>query len=441
MGKLLLAIIIFATVATALVRPWVGITSYYLLSILGPQYIWWWNFEGLRVSFMVAIFTFAGVAFQVLKKNYDFSFLLNRQNFWLALLWFCVALSYFFGPYVDSFNSSGLNPKQLLSLTNTIFLFYFCASLEMNELRKLRYLMIIFVASTIYLAYWANNQYFTQNWNQFNMGRLMGPSSVDGGSVYNDENTFAMLFVTGVPFIYSLGLELQRKWLRYLLWSIIPLAWHAIFLTGSRGGLLGLGVTVLLTVLLSGRKFLALPLIVLFIVFYQWQAGDVMKQRSDTIVDYEGESSAESRIIAWKGGLGMMTAHPFVGVGLGSFVTALPRFIESKPRVAHNTFIQFTAESGLGAGVAYLAIVTIFFLNSCKISARSRENENSQNIILIERYNNASSISFAGLIVCSMFLSLNNYEIFFFLLIFNNALLQICQRTTATENQHLLALV
>lgn len=430
MGKMLLALIIGLTVLTSLGRPWIGICSYYLLSILGPQYIWFWNFEGLRVSFMVAICSLAGVAFQLLKKNYDYGFLLNRQSFWLAVLWLCVVFSYFGGPYVDSFNSSGLRPEQLLALTNTIYLFYFCAAIEINELRKLRYLAIVFAASTLYLAYWANNQYFTQNWFQFNMGRLMGPRSVDGGSIYGDENNFAMLFVTGIPFIFYMGWELQKKWQRYLLWALIPMGWHAVFLTGSRGGLLGLGVTVLLTVFLAGRKFLALPLIVLFIVFFQWQAGDVMKQRSDMIVDYNGESSAETRIIAWKGGLRMMAAHPFVGVGLGSFVTALPRFIESKPKVAHNTLIQFAAESGLGAGVAYLAIIIGFFLNSRKIRAWCRESEDTQDKTLIERYNNASTVSFAGLIVCSLFLSLNTYEIFFVLLIFNNALLQICLRKT-----------
>jgi len=430
LGKLLLTLIIGATVLTSLGRPWIGICSYYLLSILGPQYIWWWNFEGLRVSFLVAIFTLSGMAFQLLKKNYDAGFLLNRHSLWLAVLWLCVVISYFFGPYVDSFNSSGLRPEQLFSLTNTIFIFYFCATLEINELRKLRYLVIVFAASTIYLAYWANNQYFTQNWNQFNMGRLMGPQSIDGGSIYGDENNFAMLFVTGLPFIFYIGWELQKKWQRYLLWAIIPMGWHAVFLTGSRGGLLGLVVTVFLTLFLFGRKFIAVPLIVLFIVFYQLQAGDVMKHRSDTIVDYEGENSAETRIIAWKGGLRMMAAHPFVGVGLGSFVTALPQFIESKPKVAHNTFIQFAAESGLAAGMAYIVIVTMFFMNSRKIRTWCNENENSQDKILIDSYNNASTVSFAGLIICSLFLSLNNYEIFFVLLIFNNALLQICLRET-----------
>ena len=97
MGKILLAILILTAGVTALMRPWVGICSYYLLAILGPQYIWWWIFDSLRVSLIVAVCALMGVAFQVLKKNYNYDFLLNRQSFWLVVLWVSIVSSYFFG--------------------------------------------------------------------------------------------------------------------------------------------------------------------------------------------------------------------------------------------------------------------------------------------------------------------------------------------------------
>lgn len=426
MGKILLTIIIFAVATSALARPWVGITSYYLLAILGPQYIWWWVFDGLRVSFIVAISTFLGVGFHVIQKNYDTKFLLNRMNFWLAVLWLSIVNSYFWGPYVGSFTSGDLTPFQLLSITNTIFVFYFFAALEMNKIQKVHYLVVIYVSSIIYLIYWANNQYFTQNWSQFNYGRLMGPISSSGNNNYGDENAFAMLFVTGIPFIYYLGWEVRRSWQRYVLWATIPLGWHAIFLTGSRGGLVGIGVTLTMMVLCSSRKIFMIPLMVFFFIFYQWQAGELTKQRSAEIVNYEGESSAEARLVAWKGGLKMIVHHPFSGVGLGSFATALPDYIESKPRVAHNTIIQFAAESGVLAGFAYLAVITIFFLNAKRISCWCRTQKKSNYVDRVERWNVANIVSFSGLIACSLFLSLNAYEIFFVSLIINNSLYGLC---------------
>ncbi|MDY0222946.1 MAG: O-antigen ligase family protein [Desulfobacterium sp.] len=428
MGKLLLVALILFAGAAALARPWIGIVSYYLLSTLGPQYIWWWVFEGLRVSLIVALSTLFGISLSAMRHNYDFNFLLNKQNFWLGFLWFCILVSYIFGPYVASFSSSGLNPSQLFSLTNTIFLFYFCAALEMNEVRKLRYLVIVFAVSTIYLIYWANAQYFSGNWSQFNMGRLMGPRSIHGGTIYNDENAFAMLFVTGLPFIYYLGFASKNWFVRLGLWAIIPLGWHAVFLTGSRGGLVGLIVVMGSVIMTSKRRMLMIPLLLMFVFFYQWQSGDIMDDRSQMIAGYEGDKSAEDRLNAWAGGFKMLEAHPITGVGLGSFITALPLYHESRPMVAHNTFVQFAAESGAGAGLAYLMSIWIFFRHYKKIKDWCLAFPDEKEMHQIDMYNHASATSFVGLFVCSMFLSLNVYEVFFLLILFNNALYQICLR-------------
>ena len=426
MGKLLLAALILGAGFMALARPWIGINSYYLLAILGPQYIWWWNFQGLRVSLIIALTTLLGVGFHIFKKgHYNFNFFLNPTNFWLLMLWFFISLSYFFGPYVPRFFSSGLTPAQLFYITNTMFIFYFAATLEMNETRKLRYLVMIVVASSLYLIYWANNQYLTQQWHQFFMGRLMGPASIDGGAIYKDSNAFSMFFVCTLPFIYYFGWMVKKQWLRWSLWAMIPLGWHAIFLTGSRGGLIGIGVIMLTILLLSKRKALILPLLLLFFVFYQWQAGDIMHERSEQIVNIEGERSASDRVTAWRGGLRMMIDQPLTGVGLGSFVTALPDYIESRHMVAHNTLIQFAAESGLGAGVAYVMLIYFFYVQSLKIRRMSRDGDESETE-QIYFFNCAATASFTGLIVCSLFLSLNVYEIFFVLLLFNNALYHIC---------------
>ncbi|WP_244086120.1 O-antigen ligase family protein [Desulforhabdus sp. TSK] len=425
---MLLVISVLTTVFSTLLRPWIGIIAYYFLAILGPQYIWWWTFDGLRVSLWVAIATFGGITFALVKHGLDFTFFRTRLNFWLFVLWLNINISYFLGPYVSQFAASGLSPEQVYSVTNNIFLFYFCSTLVINGPKSLRYLAFVFVIASLYLIFWANNQYFTQNWSQFNMGRLMGPHRLDGSSIYGDENAFAMLFVTAIPFIYYLGLAIPKVIYRYLVWLAIPFGWHAVFLTGSRGGLIGLLITVFIVVIQSKRKLLALPLILAFIIAYQWQGGSIMKQRGQMIADYQGESSAEMRVTAWSAGLKMIASHPITGVGIGSFITALPHFSDTTPRVAHNTFIQFTAESGLGAGFAYLMILGSFLNNCRQIRNCCKNNKHHAEIPIIHLLNAASTVSFIGLITCSIFLSLNIYEIFFFLLIFNNTLMVYCMQ-------------
>jgi len=426
--KVILAILIFVTAFFSLTNPWIGINAYYLLALMVPQNIWWWGFEGLRVSFVVACFALAGIAFSLFKKKFDPNFLSTRLNLWVLLLWIFVVASYYFGPYVPSFHAEGISPDMLFSMSNKMFLFYFCATLAIDNPKKLGYLIFIYVFATIYLIYWANLQYFTANWDQFNMGRLMGPRSLDGGSIYEDENMFAMFFVTGLPFLYYMSIEVNRKWLRYVLWAIIPLGWHAIFMTASRGGLLGLVVIIMLAIVKSRRKMLAIPLVLLFMVFYQMQAGTTMKVRGELIAGYEGEGSAQQRLSAWRGGVGMVLAHPVTGVGLGSFITALPKFADTNPRVAHNTFVQYTAESGVGAGFSFLMIVAVFLKNCRAVKTWCRNHMEHEESKVLDNYNDAVFVSFAGFIVSSLFLSLNTYEVFFYLLIINNSLSTYCKR-------------
>lgn len=427
MGQIFLLLLTSLTCGVSLGKPHVGIFGYYLLALLGPQYIWFWYFEGIRISFYIALFALIGVVLGLMNRNFDFSFVKTSINKWIIVLWGCIVLSYFMGPFVNQHKPVyGMSPGYLFSQTNNIYLFYLCATLAINDVKKIRVLGFVLVITTLYLVYWANMQYFTSNWSQFSFGRLKGPSSADGGSIYRDENAFAMLFVTGTPFIYYYFQQLRHRWARWFCFAIVVFALHAVFLTGSRGGFLGLVVTLLATVLMSKRKMLALLFVPAFLLFFQWQGGSTMKQRSGTMDQYEEDRSAEMRLEAWKGGMRMVQDHPVTGVGLGSFITALPHYNETSPRVAHNTFIQFTAESGLLAGAAYLMILFTFLANTRRTATWCRHNPDHDDTGWVRALNSATGTSFLGLVVCSVFLSLNNYEIFFFLLVLNNALGVLC---------------
>jgi O-antigen ligase len=333
-------------------------------------------------------------------------------------------MSYFFGAFA-SVDNTYYDSQELILRASKIFLFYFCATLTINDAKKLKYFSTVLVITTVYLIYWANLQYFIENWGQFNSGRLMGPKT--GGSIYGDENAFGMIFVAGLPFVYYLGFMADRRWLRYALWGTIPFGLHALFLTGSRGALLGLGVAVAIIIFQSRRKYFALFLIPLMIYFFQWQGGSVMKERSGTIASFEGESSAESRIDAWRAGAKMIADHPVAGVGIGHFMMAIPYYSESQPRIAHNTLVQYTAESGLGAGLCYLIIAYTVITSYLKINMWCKEQDKSEYVQHLYCINNATTTSFIGLFVCSMFLTLNYYEIYYYLLVINSALSQLCK--------------
>jgi probable O-glycosylation ligase (exosortase A-associated) len=414
------------------VGPWIGILSYYLLALLGPQFIWYWAFEGLRVSYIVAAATLIGLIVKITVGQYNFNFLKTKLNFYVLMLFISVAISYIFGAFGHLNNKSYYDPDELIQRASKIYLFYFCATIAINDKKKLRYLYYVLVVTTIYFVYWANFQYFSGNWGQFNAGRLMGPNFA-GSSVYGDENAFAMLFVAGLPYIFYAGIMTDMKWLKYTLWGIMPFGCHAIFLTGSRGALLGFGVTTLIFILLSKRKYFAILIIPLLLIFFQLQGGSVMKERSNTITSYEGEASAESRLTVWSAGLKMVADHPITGVGVGSFMTALPFYSDLPPIIAHNTLVQFSAESGLGAGICYLMIVYRMIVMAKQTGRWCDDHQNEYGVPIIACINNANIVSFCGLLVCSVFLALNYYEIYFYLLIVSNTLTQLCHESDLAD--------
>jgi len=431
--KLLLVGIVSVTLVYGLVNPWVAVSAYYMLAILGPQYIWYWIFDGMSISFSLAVVSLLATVINAISSRLKnkITCLLEGINFYVLLLLVATIVSFYFGKYVSYYDPKwGLSPQYLMVLMIKVTVMYWCGVLVTDNERRVICLACVLIVATIYMIYWANMQYLMGNWNQFSYGRLKGPESPSGGSIYRDENTFAMLFVTGIPFVYYLGMTLKSKIMKLGTLLIVVFGWHAIFLTGSRGGLVGVILTLVIGLIRSKKKWLFVVVIPLFLLFYIDQAGDTMRERGASIHSAAVEDrSAGMRLEAWKGGVKMILQHPVVGVGVGSFVSALPELTDSSPRVAHNTLIQFTAESGLLAGLSYIMIVVMFVKNNL-VSAgvlSCKKNESKQNLLL-RSVNDASLTAFIGLFCCSMFLSVSGYEVFYYLIIINTSIYTIVTR-------------
>jgi putative inorganic carbon (hco3(-)) transporter len=426
MGRLFFLMLLSSISVVALVRPWIGVVAAYGIVILAPQAVWWWNFADLRPAMWVIVPTLIGFGIGVLRGVLKPAVLVNKLNFFMLTLWLCFAISYYFGPYTEIINQFRFtDPDWAFSTFNKIFLLYFLACVCIDDLPKLRVLVLTILGSAVYLVYWANNMYLSG----FVMGRLPGPVDINGVGSYSDENAFAMLFVVAQPFLWYMAQSVERRWLKYAIWLVIPFCWHAVFLTASRGGLIGIGVTTLLMAIRGKSKVLGLLLIPAFIGAYFWQAGDLMKERAGTIGEYKTETSASTRIEAWTAALGMVKDNPVTGVGLASLGPAFPDYSDKKPREAHNTALQISAESGAIAGLMYLLIVVVSIVALWRNGSRLR-NERAEVAVNRERdllylINEAVLIAFFGFAVCALFLSLQLSEIFYCLVLLVNVVLLV----------------
>lgn len=166
-----------------------------------------------------------------------------------------------------------------------------------------------------------------------------------------------------VSLMLTLGLAMQseRRWTAALAGGAAALQTAALFLSGARAGLLALaaGVAVLLVCAAIGRAFdprraLRLAAIAAICVVAAVAAGRPAGQRVQAAAQ-EGHS-LEFRVYTWKGTVEMARQRPIAGFGPGTFEVAFyPFTIAGYTRLAHSTWLQAAAESGLGAGLALAA--------------------------------------------------------------------------------------
>ncbi len=425
MGKILLFLLLIVNGFYSLFNPWFGVCAGYLFNILGPQFIWWWHFQGLRPFYLIAIPTIIGFFLSSVRGVFNFNIIKNKLVLFSIIYFLFVFLSYFWGPYVNVYNKwRFFDAYQVLISMIKVFIFYFVGLVCINDRQKFKIFSFILPFSALYLTYWANMQYFSGNF----FIRLGGPRDITGSGIYVDENNFAMLFVVALPFFFYLGWYFKHFLWRWGSWLIIPFSWHAIFLTASRGGFVGTAFVSLLAAFRSPKKIIGAFLIPAFLIAYLWQGGSILKTRLETTeqkAKTENKSAIDPRLEAWQAGLRMIMSHPFIGVGIASFGQAFPYYSDGKPKVAHNTFIQIAAESGIFAGLSY--ILFMFYCVWGLFKSRDKFEVGSFEYYLCD----AVLVSLCGFLVCSLFLTLNGFEIQFYLAILANSLIYFAKQKEA----------
>ena len=162
-------------------------------------------------------------------------------------------------------------------------------------------------------------------------------SRLGSTGLFQDPNDMSLMLVMALMIcLYEIVERKRVYWVAPLV-----LFGHALMLTHSRGGFLGL-MAALSCLLLSryGRKGVLLGAAALPAVFL------VFAGRQTTISLKEG--TGNSRIQLWLDGVIMFTRHPVFGIGSN-------RYDEFAGHVAHNSFIHSYTELGIVGGTLFLS--------------------------------------------------------------------------------------
>lgn len=230
---------------------------------------------------------------------------------------------------------------------------------------QLRRLCTVVACAGLLIALFAIAQYVTSNGKIY---WLVEPSQ--GGWIfgpYVNRNHFAGLMELWIPVALGLALMPGNTFLqRWQWWAVALVMGIAVALSGSRGGVIAVGIELLLITFaaaaLRGRRaVLALGVAVALTVgaVAVLGRGEIFEhyKQSLHIPRLHQEEAAALRIQAWRGSLEIFRQHPIAGSGLDTFVTHFPAvrsFATDKVWThAHNDYLQFLAETGLiGAGLA-----------------------------------------------------------------------------------------
>lgn len=237
------------------------------------------------------------------------------------------------------------------------FLFFMVAKL-VTDLKRLRLLFILLILIHITLLI-------------LNPDVVLNPESrsyLENSGFLSDGNDFALSVCIVFPMGLFLFLESRSTWMRLFYVLSLGALLMGIIGSQSRGATLGLGAVLLYQWIRSRSKMRGILVGVMILVTILIYAPAAYFQRLETIKDYEGESSAELRLIIWQSAIRMANDHPILGVGAGHFSTMFGtqyrppgETASSLPwQNAHSIYFMLLGELGY-PGLLFLLI--LFFSN------------------------------------------------------------------------------
>jgi O-antigen ligase len=408
MVKLLTILSMLFALLTLVSLPWVAPVLYTTFSILQPQYVWFWAFDGIPAFNTLAGLTLVSWVIQASQKRIDFSIYALPINKALLLLALLFNMSNWLATY-----DGGVGADLILNIFNTTMLLYFTSIALFNNESAVRYLTYGFILTAVYYGYDANMAYFENDWSRFSQGRLGGPAR----GAYSDNNKFAIMMVTGFPFLLLGFFHFKNIIIKTLL--VIGMVWvvHGIFLTESRGALLAIGAAVFIStrvINLTGakRKLINFAILAGFVVVVIDQAGGTLSRTQKVVALREtAEEPLNPRIMSWKVGLKIISDYPVFGVGVYGFRRAsMLEHPGESPHVAHNTFLTFAANSGLPCGLLYLYTFWACFKMTRRINRTAPKNS------FFKYSANSAFAALGGFFVGALFLDLIIFEPYYYLM-------------------------
>ncbi len=390
------AIVLIAAIITAIIifrSPFFGLLVFLSLTLLFllpiPEPV-----RRLHLTLTLAAVTLFGLLVQFMISR-EFKLTKSSQNYFV--LGFVLMASFAGLPYIKE------NYWKFTEVWKVAALYFLVANLVKTRSRMVIMSWALIILATVLTL--ASIITFTEEsmWQSQRMLRV-------GGA---DPNNFSMFLIMVLPLSLALLENSRSRLVKVISGTIFAILIFSVFLTKSRGGLVGL--VVVLTILVFGGLFqkprkwvLPISVILVILILLPFVPHEYWT-RIKTITDFS-DPSIRGRLEAWRLGLRMIAQHPFLGVGLGNFpksvarlspLTSGIRILMGRERVAHNAYIEIAAETGIVTLLFFLLTIITAFRTLKKSRIFFQEKED----FLLSRLCHSLMIGLIGYTVSTMFLS------------------------------------
>lgn len=218
--------------------------------------------------------------------------------------------------------------------------------------------------------------------------------------VLKDPNDFAQFLLVGLSLLTA-GWRAGHRTRNLLI--VLPTGLYllyGVYLTGSRGALIGLSVILFLALESRLNRKLAAAVVVSALTLA------IVLQAAGPRAISLSESSVGGRVEAWGTGIGLLRDSPLFGVGYGLF-------LDHSELTAHNSFVLCFAELGLFGYFLWLSLSVLTVLDLQSILARDVVRKKSPDL---HHYAKAVRGALLTFLATSWFLS-RTYAVTFYLLL------------------------
>jgi O-antigen ligase len=237
----------------------------------------------------------------------------------------------FFGIVLLSFTVNGFDSASFEVVRTVLgyaFLFILIARIATTE-KRIKGVIVMLVIAHLYLL-------------AMNFNVLTDPTIrqyLKGGTFLGDGNDFSLSLCILFPCLIGIALGARSSLRKVLAWGGAAVIVIAIIATQSRGGTLGIAAVLAYLWLRSPNKLVSGVGIALVGAIVMLYAPPQYFQRMGTVSSMTIDGSAQGRLDAWSGAIGMGVKNPILGIGPNNFRARWGR-------TAHSTYMLAFAELG-----------------------------------------------------------------------------------------------